>query len=244
MARAIFIWLPSTIALALCACGGSSEGGFFSDIVSGAGGTGHAGTTSRAGSTSSSGGPSSAGSPSNAGSPSSAGSPSTAGQGGASAGSGGAQTAGASSGGRAGSTSSGGTGGSGATGGGGAAAGHGGSQSGSSGSGGANQSTCNELLKQANQQLDEARACNFAANSQQCTGTVKNPCNCEVSVHRDDAPETKAYLATLKQIMANNCVQVCTAALCKPVTIGQCKQSGSSTMGMCVAASNGPGPSL
>ena len=242
MARAIFIWLPSTIALALCACGGSSEGGFFSDIVSGAGGTGHAGTTSRAGSTSSSGGPSSAGSPSNAGSPSSAGSPSTAGQGGASAGSGGAQTAGASSGGRAGSTSSGGTSGSGATGG--AAAGHGGSQSGSSGSGGSNQSTCNELLKQANQQLDEARACNFAANSQQCTGTVKNPCNCEVSVHRDDAPETKAYLATLKQIMANNCVQVCTAALCKPVTIGQCKQSGSSTMGMCVAASNGPGPSL
>jgi len=248
MARPIWIWLPSAIALALSACGGSSEGGFFSDVVSGAGGSNFGGVSSRAGSTAGSGGPASAGASNTGGAPVSGGSPGAAGRTEAGASSGGAPTAGTSSGGRAGSNSNGGsgggavaTGGGGTAGhGGGAAAGHGGAQAGSGGSG--NPPTCSELLKQASEQLDAARVCNFAANAQQCTGTVKNQCNCEVSVHRDDSAETKAYLATLKQLSANNCISVCTAVLCKPVIEGQCKQSGSSAMGMCTAASNGAGP--
>ncbi|HET7543503.1 MAG TPA: hypothetical protein VFK05_26700 [Polyangiaceae bacterium] len=249
MARPICIWLPSLAAFALSACGGS-ESGFFSDLPrAGAGGAGHAGATAHAGSLSSSGGsanPGGAGAPTVAGSPGSAGNLGSAGEAQTSAGSGGASSGGtasggAASGGRAGSNTGGtanhaGSGGSGATGGRAGAP--------SAGAGGSSQElTCSELLKLANQQLDAARVCNLAANALQCTGTVMNTCNCEVSVQRSDSAETKAYLATLKQLKAKDCVTVCTAIVCRPVSDGDCKSSGSgSSMGICTARSSGPLP--
>jgi len=226
MARPIYIWLPSLTAFALSACGGS-ESGFFSDLPRlGAGGSGHAGAAAHAGSVSISGGPGTpggAGSPTGAGSPGSAGNLGSAGEEETGAGSGGAQAGGASSGGRAGANSGGTTGSHAGTGGSGAAGGRAGAP-GAAGTGGSNQElSCSELLRQANDQLDAARACSMSANARQCTGAVMNTCNCQVSVQRSDSPETKAYLATLKQIKAKDCVTVCTAIACKPVSDGECK---------------------
>ena len=102
--------------------------------------------------------------------------------------------------------------------------------------------SCKELLKQADQQLDAARACSLAANARQCTGSVKNTCNCDVAVQREDSAETKAYLSTLKQLKAKDCVTVCTAIACRLVDDGECKASGSGAMGLCVASNSGPLP--
>jgi hypothetical protein len=247
MIRPICLWLPTLTVFALSACGGS-ENDFFGDR----GHAGRAGASSHAGSSSSSGasnsggagGWSSAGAVAVAGSSSSAGDVGSGGQGEAGDNNGGAPSAGASSGGRAGA-SSGGAAGSGHAGasGGGATAGHGGIQGGSAGSGGTNQEpSCSDLLKQASEQLDAARACNLAANSLQCTGTVKNTCNCQVPVQRSESAETKAYLNTLKKLDEKNCVAVCTAQACKLVSDAECKTSGSGSTGVCTAVSGGPGP--
>lgn len=247
MARAICIWLPGLAAFVLSACG-SSESPFFNDLPrSGAGGTGHAGAAAQAGSVSSSGGssnPGSAGSTTAAGSAGSPGELGGAGEEETGAGSGGATggsaaaTGGTSAAGGAGAHSGGTSGGRGGAGGGGATGGRAGAPS--AGAGGSNQElSCSELLKLANQQLEAARACNLAANSLQCTGTVMNTCNCEVSVQRAESPETKAYLATLKQLKAKDCTTVCTAIACRQINDGECKSSGSGSMGMCTGRSFG-----
>ena len=251
MARRIYLWLPGLAAFALTACGGSAND-FFSDGGSSgrAGGSSHAGSTSSSGTgNSSSGG--SAGAVGVAGSTSSGGSFATGGTGeggrrgaGAPSGgsnSGGSSSGGSSSGGRAGA-SSGGTGGRAGAGGSNATAGHGGAQAGSAGAGGSKSDpACDDLLKQANQQLEDARACNLAASSIQCSDTVKSTCNCDVPVRRGDSTETKAYLATLKKIDDKKCSTICTAQLCKLVTIAQCKSTGSGTAGVCTVVSDGPG---
>jgi hypothetical protein len=102
--------------------------------------------------------------------------------------------------------------------------------------------SCSELLKLANQQLEAARACNVAADAMQCTGSVMTPCNCEVPVGKDTTTETKDYLATLKRLKDKDCTQVCTALACIAPNNAQCKASGSSIMGTCVATSHGPTP--
>lgn len=258
MARRIYLWLPSLAAFALIACGGSASD-FFDN--GGGGGSSRAGASSQAGSTSSAGtrnsgsagvagdssgagvaGDSSgAGAVGVAGSTSSGGSFASGGTGSGGRSNGGASSGGSNSGGRAGS-SSGGAGGRTGTGGNSATAGSGGAQAGSPGAGGSNNgSVCDELLKQANQQLEAARECNLAASSIQCNDTVKSPCNCEVAVRRDDSAETKAYLATLKKIDDKKCVTVCTAQVCKLVTNAQCRSSGVGSMAVCTAVSDGPG---
>lgn len=248
MAGRICIWLPSLTVLALSACGGS-ETGFFSDVASAGSGhggaSGHAGSSSMSSSGSGSGNPGSAGSSNSAGAIGVAGDSSSAGDDGSSGGSGNAGSAsgGTSSGGRAGATASGGTSAHAGAAGSGAAAGHAGSATGTAGSGGTNQElSCSDLLKQANQQLDDARACIPNAKLIQCTGTVKNTCGCEVPVQRDDSAETKAYLSTLKKIAAKNCATVCTAQACRLVTDAECKSSsGPDDAGVCTAVSIGPG---
>jgi len=243
MARRICLWLPALTVFALSACGGS-ESDFFSDR----GAPGHAGTSSHAaGSTSSSAGrSSSAGNSSSAGSAGIAAGPASAGDGNAGEAEGGTSnggaSAGTSSGGRggvsAGGSAAGGAG-RGGGGGSGGTAGHGGGQAGSGGK--SEEPSCDDLLKQANAQLEDAQACSLAASALQCTGTVKNTCNCEVPVRRDDSTETKAYLATLKKIDAKNCKAVCTAQACKLVTDAECKASGSGSTGVCTAVNDGPG---
>ena len=248
MARAIYLWLPSLTAFALSACSGS-ESGFFSNVVTaGTGSVSQAGApSSSAGAFSSSGSPGSAGttiSPGSAGRDEAgdgSGGAQTGGTGGAS--SGGASSGGPHSGGTAGSSAGAGAhagGGAGAhagAGGSGASAGHAGASSGSAGAAGATQDlSCSELIKLANSQLEAARACDPNAKPIQCTGTVTTTCKCEVPVQKDTSAETKAYLSTLKQINAKNCVQVCTALACSPADNAQCKASGGSDTGSCVSS--------
>jgi len=250
MPRPLCIWLPTLAVLALSACGGA-ESGLFSDVGgSGSGGSSRAGGPSLAGANSISGfgqggNASNAGNPSAGGDSSSAGMPGSGGRADAGSSNGGSQSGGAGSGGRAGANNGGGSASGGRAGAGGSvgSAGQGGAQAGSAGTGGTSQAlTCSELLKKASQQLEEARVCSVAANARQCTGTVMNQCNCEVSVQRVDSAETKAYLDTLKQLQKKNCAIACTTLLCKPVSDGECKQSGSSTAGLCVGVSYGFGP--
>jgi hypothetical protein len=251
MARRIYLWLPSLSAFALAACGGSAT-----DFFSNGGSSGRAGASSHAGSGSNSGGgnsssagnfngggnPGSAGAVGVAGSVSDGGSFATGGTGTGGHSDAGAPSGGSNSGGRAGASGAAGTGGRTGTGGSGGTAGHGGAQAGSAGAGGSkNDPSCDELLKQANQQLEAARECYLTASSIQCSDTVKNTCNCDVPVRRSDSSETKAYLATLKKIDDKNCTPVCTAIACKLVTNAQCKSSGSGTTGVCTAVSDGPG---
>jgi len=100
--------------------------------------------------------------------------------------------------------------------------------------------SCSQLLNLANDQLDAARACNAAASSPQCTNTVNNPCGCEVPVQKNALDETKAYLATLKQLKEKDCALSCSKIACSLVNDAQCQASGTTTMGTCVA-SHGPG---
>ncbi|HEY0468030.1 MAG TPA: hypothetical protein VGC79_27710, partial [Polyangiaceae bacterium] len=178
-----------------------------------------------------------AGSSGNTNSSGSAGNPGSAGQEDhAGNGSGGAQTGGASTGGRGGAHS-GGAGGSRAGAGGSGTGGRAGAPGDAAGTGGTNQElSCSELLKLANKQLEAARACNVAANSLQCTGTVDNPCGCEVPVQREASTETKAYLETLKQLKDKDCSQSCPKIACTLVGDAQCQASGSSTTGTCVVS--------
>jgi hypothetical protein len=114
----------------------------------------------------------------------------------------------------------------------------GGSGSGGKGSaGGGNEPTCSELFTQAATELTVARACNVAADAEQCTGQVDTTCNCQVPVEKDDSPATKAYQATLKQIQSKHCSQVCPAIACSPVFNAQCRAtSPGSNKGTCVAS--------
>ena len=249
MVRPIAFWLPGFTVFALIACGGS-ESGFFSDVghVGSAGASAHAGSTSgSAGShAGAAGSSSSAGAGAGAGNPGTAGDLGNGGRGEAGNDDGGTESGGESSGGRAGANSGGGSAGSHAgaggshagAGGSGATAGH----AGQSGSAGSNQEpTCSDLLKQASEQLEAARSCNPDSHSLQCTGTVKNTCNCQVPVQKSDSAETKAYLNTLKKLDDKNCATVCTAQACKLVTAADCKTSGSDGAGVCTAVSIGPG---
>lgn len=242
MARRIYLWLPSLTVFALSACGGS-ESDFFSS--GGRSGSSHAGASSHAGSssTASAGSPSSAGNFGSAGadvagSTSSGGSPGSGGDSEGGRSSGGTSSGGTGSSGRAGASSGGGSGGRPGTGGSGATAGHGGR---SSGAGGTNDTTtCDDLHKLAEEQLDAARACNVAMSAPQCTTTVQNTCDCPVPVRREDSAETKAYLATMKKVKDKNCSWFCTKQACQQVTDADCKSSGSGSMGVCTVI-DGPG---
>jgi len=110
------------------------------------------------------------------------------------------------------------------------------------GAAGSNSEDCSDLIKQANEQLEAARECRMDVDALQCTGKVTTPCNCQVPVQRSESPETKAYLKTLKLIEEKKCVTVCTAVACAAVTNAQCRASGTSVMGTCVASNRGPTP--
>ncbi|MET0792821.1 MAG: hypothetical protein ABW061_14975 [Polyangiaceae bacterium] len=104
-------------------------------------------------------------------------------------------------------------------------------------SGGSGGDTCQTLFAKASKQLAAAQVCSNAADSLQCTGTVKNPCKCEVPVNRQDSDETKAYQATLDELNQKKCVQVCTAIACLPVAHAQCVSSNSTgSTGTCSAS--------
>jgi hypothetical protein len=246
MARPSYLWIPSLTVLALSSCGGHADD-FFSNVNAGAGGASHAGSTSSAGSPSVSGGPSSAGSVSDPGSAgqtqvgsggAQAGGTSSGGVGGAPTGGGATSSAGVSNGG---ATNSGGSAGR-AAGGSGATAGSAG-QKNSAGAGGTMQGqTCNDLIKQATEQLEAARVCRLDADALQCTGKVTNLCDCQVPVQRTESTETRAYLKTLKLIEDKNCAVACTAIVCTSVSNAQCRGSGSSVTGSCVATNHGPSP--
>ena len=223
MARPIiYLWLPGLTALALfSACGGVSDPGLFST----SGGASAAGNTSTGGQSALSGAAGDDAGGSDGGS-SAAGSHS-AGSGGATHAGGSAGTAAGGSVGHAGAS---GTAGAGTSGG----AGSGGGSAGSAGGGG--ELTCNELFTQAGQQLEAARACNIAQDITQCTGKVTSPCNCEVPVEREDSAETKAYLATLKQLDKKKCALLCPASVCLPANHAQCSAPASGIIGVCTAS--------
>jgi len=104
------------------------------------------------------------------------------------------------------------------------------------GSGGSDGETCQTLLAKANQQLAAAQVCSLAADAMQCTGTVKNPCNCEVPVNRKESAETKTYEATLAALEKKHCVQACLALVCFPASHANCLASAiGSAAGSCVA---------
>jgi len=97
---------------------------------------------------------------------------------------------------------------------------------------------------QGTRQLEAARVCNPVADALQCTGKVTNRCNCQIPVQRLDSPETKAYLDTLKQLDAKNCMPTCTAT-CAPLMNATCNPSSSSAgpgpTGTCIASYNASG---
>jgi hypothetical protein len=243
MARPIYLWIPSLTVLALGACGGRADD-FFSNVNAGAGGASHAGSSSNAGSPSASGGPSSAGNPGSAGQIQTGGSSGAQAGGTSSAGLGGATNNGGTT--NGGTTSGGGGNSSGAAGkgaaGSGAAAGQAGGN-GSAGAGGTNQGqSCNELIKLAGEQLEAARTCRMDADALQCTGKVMNLCNCQVPVQRSESAETRAFQRTLKLIEDKDCAVACPAVVCTSVSNAQCRGSGSSVTGTCVATNHGPSP--
>jgi len=228
MTRPRSLWLCSLIAFsaALNGCG-SADTGLFSP-----------GGKAEGGGTQVGGGGSSA-----AGAPATGGSDGSVSGGGGAAGNGSGASAGRAEGGAAGS-SAGGAGASGAAGQAHAGTDAGGSSGqpgsgGSSGSGGSGGASCTELLALAKTQLAAAQGCDAAANAQQCSGSVSNLCGCAVPVQRDDSPETKAYLATRKEMTKNHCSQICPAVACMLFTNAQCSAPGSSTVGTC-SATHGP----
>jgi hypothetical protein len=245
MARPIDLWLPSVILFALSACGGS-ESGFFSDVPFAG-----SGNANRAGASSSGGSPSTSGAGGSAGADSDsviAGTSNSGGQAGGSSASG-SSPGGATSGGGESRAGAGGSGAAAGRGAGMAGSAQGGSAQGGSAQGGSaqggsaqagstQQSTCSELLKLANQQLEAARECNLDVDALQCTGKVTNPCGCQVPVHRTDSAESKAYLKTLNQLEDKDCAIACTAVACTSVNNAQCRSSSSSAKGTCVATSH------
>jgi hypothetical protein len=262
MARRIYLLVPSAVAFAIFGCGGGTDPGLFGS--SGIGGAGSAGAPSMHGAGASSTPPGSAGDTSNAGNAglagedaggaSSGGSDTGGGdgeaghsssggsidQGGTSGSAGHAEggnaghAEGGSAGHAAGGTNAGGT----------AGAGTAGSvSSGGASAGGGNEPTCAQLLSQAATELTAARACNLAANAEQCTGAVETVCNCEVPVEKNGSAASDAYEATLKEIRAKHCSQVCPAIACLPVTRAQCRATTpESTKGSCVAGFAIPTP--
>ena len=248
MTRPRSLWLCSLIAFSAAQYGcGSADTGLFSPGGMAEGGGTHVGG----------GGSSAAGAPANGGSDGSvsggggaAGNGSGASAGRAEGGAAGSSAGGAGASGAAGQahagTDAGGSSGSSGAGGGhpGAGAAGGGSSGqpgsgGSSGSGGSGGASCTELLALAKTQLAAAQGCDAAANAQQCSGSVSNLCGCAVPVQRDDSPETKAYLATRKEMTKNHCSQICPAVACMLFTNAQCSAPGSSTVGTC-SATHGP----
>jgi hypothetical protein len=263
MARRIYLLAPSAIAFAIFGCGGASDPGLFG--ASGVSGASSAGAPSGHGAGASSTPPASGGDTSGAGSVglggsdaggesaggSSAGSANAGGSGDGEAGhsgSGGSvdQGGNAGTGGSAGHAEGGGAGHSegGASTGGSAGAGTAGSAgSGAGAGGGSSEPTCSQLLTQASTELTAARACNLAVNAEQCTGAVETVCNCQVPVEKDDSVATKAYGATLKQLNAKHCSQVCPAIACAPVLRATCRADGpGTTKGSCVAGFGVPTP--
>ncbi|MEO6599624.1 MAG: hypothetical protein ABIQ16_07110 [Polyangiaceae bacterium] len=211
------------------ACGGVSDPGLFS-ASSSAGVSNRAGASSDGGA-SAHGGSSSEGGASNSAGDSAAGARSTDGGaangGNSAAGSSGAAQAGA---GNLGGTSDGGSANGGAGNGGGA-----GSVP-NAGSGGEDE-TCQTLFAKASKQLAAAQVCSLAADSTQCTGTVKNLCKCDVPINHEVSAETTAYDATVEQLDKKKCVQLCSAIACFPATHAVCKASSlGSAAGTCVAS--------
>ena len=107
-----------------------------------------------------------------------------------------------------------------------------GNQAGSSGSGGSGP-TCAQLFTRASKELEAATVCNPAANVQQCTGKVTEPCGCERPVESKDSLETKAYLATLEQIHQKKCAQACPAIACLVADHAQCSVMTGSAVAHC-----------
>jgi len=240
MARRIYLLAPSVLAFAIFGCGSAGDSGLFGS--SGISGAGSAGAPWVHGAGASSTPPGSAGDTANAGNVGLGGEAAGGDSGGSNTGGTGKGEAGYSgSGGSAGHAEGGGAGhAEGGAGTGGAAgagtagsAANGGAGAGAGGSGG--DPTCSQLLAEATTELAAARVCTFAANAEQCTGTVKTVCNCEVPVEGDSAT-TKAYEATLKQINDKHCTQVCPAIACLAVSHAQCSVSTpGTTQGTCVA---------
>ena len=213
------------------ACGGASDPGLFG-ASSSAGSSNHDGASSYGG-TAAHGGSAAQGGASNPGGSSAAGEGST---------NGGAPNGGSSAAGSSGSVQAGASNGAGASTGGSANGGGGtGGAVAIAGSGGSNDETCQTLFAKASKQLAAAQVCNLAADSLQCTGTVKNPCQCQVPVNRQGSAETNAYEMTIEQLDKNKCVQLCSALACLPATHGVCKASTiGSTAGTCTVSSVQP----
>jgi len=239
MTRPLIRWLPALTACALfSACGGVSETGFFGTIVDtgGTGGSSQAGATSNGGASPNA----SSGSPGNVAGASSLGGSSSAGQ---ATDAGGAPTGGVSSAAAGSSGTAGAAAGSSGSGGNAGIAGSSGGATSAGAAGATADLSCSELIKQGTRQLEAARVCNIAVDAVQCTGKVTNRCNCQVPVQRLDSPETKAYLETLKQLDAKNCMTTCTG-VCSRMTNAECRPSlssiGSAASGSCVASNSGP----
>jgi len=265
MARRIYLLGASALAFAIFGCGGAGDSGLFGK--SGVSGAGSGGAASVHGAGASSTPPGSGGDTASAGdvglggedAGGDSGGSNTGGTGNGQAGhsgSGGSTghteggSAGHTEGGSAGHTeggsaghTEGGTGGTAGAGTAGSAA-SGGAGAGAGGDGGGDP-TCSQLLAEATPELTAARVCNLAANAEQCTGTVQTVCNCEVPVESGDSLATKAYEATLKQIKAKHCSQVCPAIACLAVNHAQCSVSNfGTTDGTCVASFGLPTPAF
>jgi hypothetical protein len=215
------------------ACGGASDPGLFSASS----GAGSAGVSNHAGASSDGGAAAHAGSTSKGGASSSGGgSEAGAGSTDGGAANGGASAAGSSGAAQAGASNNAGADAGGSANGGAANGGSAGSLP-NAGSGGSDDETCQTLFAKASKQLAAAQVCNLAADAQQCTGTVKNSCKCEVPVNREESAETKAYEATSEQLDKKKCVQLCSALACLSATHAVCKASAlGSTAGTCVAS--------
>ncbi len=106
----------------------------------------------------------------------------------------------------------------------GGSAGQGGGSAGQGGSAGGSGMSCTDLNLALSDARTEARACSTQVRNQ-CLGTVKDPCNCDLLVNDPRSQEALHYSQLVAQFHASHCVSVC----------GRCKEPvGTPT---CVAGS-------
>ncbi len=119
----------------------------------------------------------------------------------------------------------------GGTGGSGGAAGTGGQTSGGAGG----LASCDDLIRRASAELQQAQSCDLRLNRVTCVDTVLSLCDCPVIIDMAGTPAVKAYLATKAELEARkDCFVGCPAVLCRTPGPGRCLPPDSGVIGTCV----------
>jgi hypothetical protein len=95
------------------------------------------------------------------------------------------------------------------------------------GSGGQGGDDCARTIANAQAALLAAQVCLPGVDALQCTGSVKDLCDCTVPVNDPDSDATKSYLSQREAAM--KCHPVCLAVVCREPTTALCGIGGATT---------------